>query len=247
MNVNKICSLGYFDNVIVDGYMLSMFNTKGIEITDNTALVDIVTNSKYSSQGIAKLRFTVYGESEFNLADDDLLGMRWHREMELGLKKTKVDNKDRYPIGYADILILKSENSLSDMKNVYGDVSEYISTITKSEDEFILLKKAVDIQSKIKRDSSSDSNIAIVDRVYIDKAFRGCKISSWIHENIFDIIKTYCMINTYAALLIPGDFSNEAESMFGVSKDEYRNMLVKHYKASGYKFIDKAVMCKYNK
>lgn len=249
MNVSKICSLGYFDRVLVDGYAMSMFNTRGIEVKNDETLVDSInTNIQSYAQGVGKIRITVFGESTFNLEDDKLLGMRWHREQELRLSRTKVDNNDRYAIAYADLLILKSDFSFPDRVKNRGKSPDDIAKLAKSEDEYMLLSKALDMQRNMwaENTGASDCNIAIVDRVYVNKHFRQCGISKWIHLNIIDIIKTYGMVDVSAVLLIPGDFSNEAEQLFGVSKREYRDILIKHYKNTGYKFIDKYIMCKYS-
>lgn len=248
MKVSKICSLGYFDRVLVDGYAMSMFNTRGIEIKNEEALVDSInTNTQSFAQGVGKIRVTIYGESTFNLEDDNLLGMRWHREQELKLSRTKVDNNDRYSIAYVDLLILKSDFSFPERVMNRGKSPDDIAKLAKSEDELMLLSKALEMQRTIWAESSgtADCNIAIVDRVYVNKHFRKCGISKWVHMNIFDIIRTYGMLSASAVLLIPGDFSNEAEQVFSLSKKDYRDMLVKHYKSTGYKFIDKFIMCKY--
>lgn len=248
MKVSKICSLGYFDRVIIDGYSMPMFSTKGIEVKNEEELVDSINSSLQSfTHGVGKLRVTIYGESTFNLEDDNLLGMRWHREQELKLSRTKVDNNDRYAIAYVDLLIFKSEFSFPERVTSRGKSVDDLNKLAKSEDELMLLSKAMDMQRNIWYESggTADCTIAIVDRVYVNKNFRKCGISKWVHMNIFDIIRTYSMLSASAVLLIPGDFSNEAEQVFNLSKKEYRDMLVKHYKDTGYKFIDKFIMCKY--
>jgi hypothetical protein len=248
MNVDRICLVGYFDRVLIDGYAMPMYNTKGIAIESNETLVDAInTNTQSYAQGIGKVRITIYGEADFNPEDDQLLGMRWHREQELKLTRTKIGNADRYAIAYVDLLILKSNYSFPEEVKNRGKTSNDISKLAKSEDEYMLLTKALEIQKStlMKKDNNeNDANIAIVDRLYVNKEFRQCGISSWIHSNIGDIIKTFGMIDIASVILIPGDFSNEAQSQFGVSKDKYRDFLIKHYKEQGYKFVDKHIMCK---
>lgn len=247
MNTSKICSLGYFDRVIVDGYTMPMYNTKGIEIGNDASLVDALnTNSQSHAQGIGKIRLSIYGEADFNLSDDNLLGMRFHRENELLLSRTYINNKDRYLIAYADLLILKSDYTFPDEVKNRGKSLNDIKKLAKSEDEYLLLSTALERQYIALNNGVNVlfCNIAIVDRVYVNKHFRQCGISRWIHTNIADIIKTYGMINAHEIILIPGDFSNEAEAEFGMSKQEYTNILIKHYKSVGYKFLDKTIMCK---
>jgi len=243
MNINRLCTFGYFDRIIVDGYTMPVYNAKGIVIKENQDLIEAISNnSNFYEQGIGKLRLTIYGEAEFNMSDDNLLNMRFHREQKLGLSRIKIGNNDRYAIAYADILILKSDNTV---QNITKD--EQLNEIlkqTKNEDESYLLSKAFEIQRKdCKKYDVEDCNIAIVDKVYVNKAFRGCNISGWIHDNIKEIVKIFSMINISASLLIPGDFSGEAR-LFRMNNEQYINFLIQHYKNHGYNFLDKTVMYK---
>lgn len=239
MDISKICSIGYFDKVIVDGYTMTMFSTKGLEITRNETFENLMKSmNKYSACDIVKVRVTIYGESDFNMSDDKLLSMREHRELSLKLSRILVNNNDRYALAYVDILVIKSNSHLSyETEQQKMWTREILNHMDISEDEYTLLDKAIEIKK--------NNSIGVLDKVYVNKSFRKCKISSWIHENIFDIIKSFGMCDVSAVLLIPGDFSNESESEFGYSKREYRNMLVQHYKSVGYKFISKDMMCKY--
>lgn len=247
MQVRKICSLGYFDRLIVDGYMMSMYNNKGIEIRDNETLVDALEFNKQSyNQGIGKLRINIAGETFNEEIPSEIIRMQEHREKDLGLVRTKLGTIDRYNIGYVDILILKSDYSFPEEVTNKGKTLDDIIKSAKGEDELKLLTSALEIQHNIIKSNSkmTDCNIAIVDKVYINNEFRRCGLSTWIHTNIADIAKIYGMINIEAVLLIPGDFSDEANTRFNMSKQEYEDMLIKHYKNVGYKFINKDIMCK---
>jgi len=238
MNISRLCTFGYFDRVIVDGYTMPVYNAKGIVVKQDENLLEAINNNSNSyEQGIGKLRFTVYGEADFNISDDNLLNMRFHREQTLGLNRIKIGNCDRYAIAYADVLILKSNNILQNC--VKDEQLKEILHQTKNEDESYLLSKAFEIQRRdLKKYSTEDCNVAIVDKVYVNKAFRGCHISSWIH-----IVKIFSMINISASLLIPGDFSGESR-LFRMSTEQYKDFLIKHYKKHGYVFLDKIVMYK---
>jgi hypothetical protein len=241
MNVDRLCTFGYFDRIVVDGYTIPMFNAKGITIKNDENLIEAVNNNYNSyDQGIGKLRLTIYGEAEFNISDDNLLNMRFHREQKLGLMRIKVDNNDRYAIAYADILILKNNANDLDKKE---QINEMLKR-AKTEDEAYLLSKAIEIQNRdLKKYNANECNIAIVEKVYVNKAFRGCKISSWIHDNIGDIVKTFGMVDISASLLIPGDFAGESK-LFRMDPLEYKVFLAKHYKHHGYVILDKPIMYK---
>lgn len=249
MKVNRICSLGYFDKVIVDGYMMPMYNNKGIEIKNDEKLVESIENNEQSyNQGIGKLKLNIYGEVTPNKSSIDEEKRMANTRTNIGLSSIKIGDKLRYSIGYADILILKSDYSFPENITNKGKTIDDIHKLAKGEDELYIMTQALNIQNNIIAEDNGidDCNIAIIDRVYVNKEFRRCGISTWIHSNINDIAKIYGMIDIAAVLLIPGDFSNEADEAFNMSSKEYKEMLIKHYKTLGYKFIDKYVMCKYS-
>ena len=186
MNVSKICSLGYFDRFIIDGYTMPMFKSRGIAINDLENIKDSMSNREDSSQCLGRIRINFIGEANFDMKDDQLLGMRFHRENVIGLSRTKLGNVDRYNIGYADITIFKREYTID--KN-YNDIKDELQKAARSEDEALLFSKALEIQYNNRQ--YKDCNIAIIDKVYIHKHFRGCGISKWFHNNILDIIKIY--------------------------------------------------------
>lgn len=245
MLVRKICSLGYFDRLIVDGYMMPMYSNRGIEINEGNSLVEAFELSKQSyNNGIGKLRINIAGEATNEDTQSEIERMREHREKSIGLVRTKIGDTDRYIIGYADILVLKSDNSFPVNICNTGKTVEDILKLAKGEDELKLMTKALSIQQKIKKESGNDINIAIVDKVYVNKEFRRCKISTWIHSNIREIAKIYGMVDIGAVVLIPGDFNDEATKVFNMTKKEYEDMLEKHYKKIGYRYIDKDIMYK---
>ena len=187
-------------------------------------------NDTAYTQGIGKLRINILGESVNKDSYEDILRMRKHREDELKLNRIKLGPIDRYIIGYMDIFILKGDATFpKDVTNT-GKTLDDINKLAKGEDELLLLTKALSIQNDLmhKYQDNNKLNIAIVSKVYIYKTFRQCGISTWLHNNIKDLIKLYSMIDIGAVILIPGDFNSEAESEFGMSKQQYENMLIKH-------------------
>lgn len=242
MDVIKICKQGYFDRLIVDGYMMPLYNSRGVEIKlNNASLIESIENSNNPfNNGLGKLRINIIGEALNKDTYEEIAKMQEHRETELGLERIKLGVIDRYIIGYVDILILKSDYSLpNNITNKGNTIHELEQTVRDGDLE--LIKKACKIQEKLKKETL-DCNIAIIDKLYIHYEFRRCGISSWIHSNIKDIIKLYGMINIGAVLLIPGDFSNESETKFNMTREEYEKMLIKHYKDVGYKVVKDNIM-----
>lgn len=247
MQTGKICSLGYFDRVIVDGFMIPMYNNRGIQINNEESLAESIENNKQSyNQGIGKLKLNIYGEVEKGTSSEDEETRMAETRQKLGLNPTKLGLTTRYSIGFADLLILKSDYSFPENVTHKGKTVDDINKLAKGEDELNLMLQALKTQNDIIVEDNGiyDCNIAIVDRVYVNKEFRRCGISKWIHSNIGDITKVYGMIDIAAVLLMPGDFSNEAEKEFGISKDRYEDMLEKHYKDMGYKVIGNNILCK---
>lgn len=247
MNVNEILRRGYFDNLIVDGYMMPMYNNRGIQIENGQSLVDAIeNNSQAYNQGVGKLRINIIGEATNNDPLDSLATYDRHREETLGLVKQSMGISDRYIIGYVDIFILKSDYSFPDNITNKGKTEGDISKLAKCEDELELLLKAIEVQKEIIEEDNGvdDCNIAIINKLFINKWFRQCGISSWVHANIGDITKVYGMVDVAAVLLMPGDFTNAAMKEFGMTNKQYTTLLVNHYKAEGYRFINDVVMCK---
>lgn len=247
MKVKDICRRGYFDRLIVDGYMMPMYNNKGIEVRDSESLVDAIENNKKSfNQGVGKLRINIAGESLNSDCAESILNAREHREKDLGLVRQAIGAVDRYNIGYVDILILKSDYSFPDMITNKGKTESDVVKLAKCEDELELLLKAIEVQKKIIKEDNGidDCNIAIMSKLFVHKEFRRCHISSWVHDNIGDITKVYGMVDVAAVLLIPGDFTRAAENEFNMDTKQYMNMLKKHYKSKGYKALNDNIMCK---
>lgn len=244
MDVRKICMLGYFDRVMIDGYSMPMYNGRGIELRTDCSIVDAL-NDKIDSnnQGIGKIKINIVGESLSNDTIDEIQRMQEHRENEMGLERVKLGNIDRYIIAYVDILILKSDMAFPSKLFNKGNNLEDIEKTVKDEDKLNLLRRAIEVQSKLTK-NNKDANIALIDKVFVHKEFRRCGISKWIHNNIKDIIKLYGLIDVGAALLIPGDFTNSAKAEFSLSKEQYEKMLIQHYRSVGYSMINNGIMYK---
>lgn len=247
MHIREICRMGYFDRVIIDGYMLPLYNDLGIEIKESQSIIDAIEeNNQTFSQGIARLRLNIAGEATNIDSPLELARMRKHREKDLGLEKCTLGNMDRYYIGYVDIFILKSNNLLPALLEHKGKTYEDVEKISHNDYELMMLLAAIDIQKNLLDENKNlqECNIAIVDKVFVHYNFRRCGISSWIHDNLSDLIKVYGMIDIAAAIMLPGDFNNESKRIFNMTKEEYEQMLIQHYVNVGYKPIQHNIMYK---
>lgn len=247
MLIREICRLGYFDKVVVDGYILPLYNDFGIEIKQDQSIISAIEeNNQTFNQGIARLRINIAGESLNNDSPSEIARMRRHREKDLRLKGCNLGIIDRYYIGYVDIFIVKSNNLLPKILEHTGKSYEDIQKISNNDYELTMLLTAINIQHKLLKENKelNECNIAIVDKVYIQINFRRCGISSWIHNNLNDLIKVYGMIDTAAAIMLPGDFNNESKKWFNMTKEEYEQMLMQHYKNVGYKQIQNNILYK---
>lgn len=250
MNIGEICRRGYFDKVIIDGYMIPMYNNTGLQLNMGESLTDALNNNnQIHTQGVGKLRINILGEvNNYNSKDEhlELMNMRYHREQQLKLQKRVVGTIEQYIIAYVDILILKSDNTLPIAVIQKGKSEDDLIKLAKSEDELNILIEAIKIQHKF-QDSlrNSDCNIAIIDKIYVYQAFRRCRIASWIHKNIYEIVKTYALLDIIAVLLIPGDFSKCAEREFNLNKKDYKELLINHYLDLGYNWLKEDIMYKH--
>ena len=245
MFIREIYRLGYFDKVSLDGYLVPFFNNSGIEIKPDKSLVDAISDGTSPNQFISRLRVNIAGDSFIDDNTSELNRMRKHRERDLGLKRVPFGKVDRYYIGYIDIYIVKSIHNLPSNGGKNFDYTD-ILVLTTNAYERDILDKAIELQNKIGKecDNLEDCSIAIIDKVYVHPTFRRCKISTWIHNNISDIIHSFVMSNVSAVMLIAGDFANESNKMFNMTKEEYEQLLIKHYKEVGYKNFDHNIMYK---
>lgn len=238
MRVTEICNRGKFNSVYIEGFILPIYDNIGIEIKDGESLEDSLNSLRTYGQGISKVRLNIVGESQDEKYNE-------HRK-KLGLTDRELGDKKRYCIGYVDVLIIKSDTIMGLNTINKGNKERDIVKIVKSDDELELMTRAIDIKNEIAKenDFAIDYSVGIIDKIFINKNFRRLGIASWVHNNIKDLIKIYGMVNISAILLIPGDFTNKAQSDFSMSASEYKDMLVRHYKALGYGFISLSVMCK---
>lgn len=224
IKTDRICRLGYFDRVTVDGFLVPMYRAEGIEIDKSLSLADnIESKSTQLQKRTARLRINIYGDSEFDIKDEQLLNMRFTRENKMGLERRRLNSKmDRYVVAYAEIIVVRDDGIESNYTAMMKELS--------GEDEISLMKTAYKYIDKGSR------AVAIVDKVYVYKNFRYSGISTWIHNNIKDLILVYGATETDKAILIPGDFSGEAK-IFMMKSKEYTEFLRKHYKNCGYRSL----------
>lgn len=240
MNISEVCRRGYFDNVIIDGYTMPLYNSMGIELHNNESLneaLDLKTQAYL--HGLAKIRVNIYGKVENYESAEDITQMQLYRSEEIGLVRQAIGRFDRYLIGYVDIIIVKGNCVFPTDVESKGISEEAAVKVAKSDDQFNLIIQAI----KMQRDK--DVNIAIIDKIFIDKHFRRCGVASWIHNNIQEVVKVFGLIDINDVLLTPGDFTQAAESEFNMSTKQYNKMLAKHYRGLGYRFIAPDIMCKH--
>lgn len=92
------------------------------------------------------------------------------------------------------------------------------------------------IEGKYKLDRGEPA-VAILNKLYIIDLFRENGISSWIHNNIFEIIHQLSTIFVSGAVLECGDFNREAKDKFNLTEEEYTYFLMEHYIKCGYRKI----------
>lgn len=236
MNVRDIKRLGYFDEVAIDGWIDPMYRSNGVLIYQDMGLSESMNfcNSQ-SSNALAHLHVDIFGIGNNNDTEDILIARD-----SLGIRP---DKYNRYCIGYANIVIIKNEQSISRGVENKGRDAQAISGVSKTPDEMSLYEVGLRIAKyaskyRVKDKSFKDMTIAIIDRVYIHNRFRRLGINTWIHQNIEDIINTFGLLYPDVVVLVPGDFSNESEKMFRMTKLEYNEMLRNMYMKFGYKDIN---------
>lgn len=243
MDVEKILRAGYFDRLKIDGVLKPVYNSTGTIILPNKSFKDSLNKSEEAfKHGVAHLKLSLIGECDTNICFTDLEHMREDRQNWGIIKLPSNKTIDRYLVAYLEILILKSDYAIPYKIVANGKTEKDIEKLAKTNDTLEVFLAALELGEYIinKFSYSNDwVNIAIIDKVYVQPIFRRSKISTWLHENIADIINMYSLVFPNGIILSYGDFSKEAESRFNMSRNTYNKMLLSHYKSMGYSNIGK--------
>lgn len=211
MNTAEISRIGSFDRVFIDGKIEPIYKSKGITLANNQSLSSSInTYRDIGCLSVAKLSIVISGDN-FE------------------------DNKSE-EIAYASILILK--NSYAMPIGLYEEATDESEIESSIEDyyELNILRASQELSkyiSKKCRTDESENCIGIIDKVYVDKKYRGCGISTWIHSNIANIINTFALVFPIAIVIEAGDFSGAAKE-YSVDTSDYVKKLISYYRNLGY-------------
>lgn len=243
MDIHRVCVNGYFDRVIVDGWVSPLYNARGIQLNSSSESFEesVYMASKRVSQGVSLLSIKVIGESDDTECQSEIERMNSYRESK-GIERVKYGSKSRYTIATAQVFIVR--NQLRKIDKVLGEnkVSDDAHKSFKKEQSVNLIAKAIDIQDtlriKYKKHEEKIPNIAVIDEVFVEEEFRRCGISTYIHENIKSLVEILGLTDIKMVLLTPGDFTDTA-SKYGMTNDEYLAMLTKSYEKLGYRKLNR--------
>lgn len=225
MDIANICRLGYFDNIKLSGTMVT---------TSNNGLIirDTIFKNNITKDTISKLRINIVGES----IDDSSDIVEYSKNH--CLNHFKAGKSNFYIIGYLDAFILKGKYNQVLYKDISNDIVP--NNYTSKNNEMETITAGVNLQrfieGKYKLDRGEPA-VAILNKLYIIDLFRENGISSWIHNNIFEIIHQLSTIFVSGAVLECGDFNREAKDKFNLTEEEYTYFLMEHYIKCGYRKI----------
>lgn len=243
MEVKKILRAGYFDTLKIDGQLKPINNSKGTVILPNYSFKDALNNSEDAfKHGVASLRINLIGECNSFGSFFKRESMQEDREKAGLVRVPSSSNLDVYMVGYVDVLIVKSDYAIPFEVDAKGKTEKDMERLAKTNDCLEMYLAALGVSKHIveKHKYSTDYiNIAIIDKVYIYPLFRRCKISTWLHNNIADIINMYSLVFPTGIILTFGDFTQESNNQFNMSTAQYNKMLERHYKKLGYFNINK--------
>lgn len=241
MNVDKILRTGYFDEIRVDGTCKPIFRSSGTLIKSDTSFKSLLEDSEEGfKHGVANILIQLTGGSTITADIEDMERMREDRESS-GIKRIPGSSTmDKYLIAYADILLLKSNYSIPFELKASGKDRDSLYNAGTTQDMKEILVEALNLSDKIEdkyKYPKDCISIAIVNKVYVLPVFRRSGISTWIHNNIADLVNMYGLQFPTGILLTYGDFSQEAGKLFGMDNAAYNKMLRSYYKKLGYKSI----------
>lgn len=179
-------------------------------------------------------RIELIGES--NLSDwqeSEIIRQRNNRKL-YNIKPVQLNKNgvDRYIIGYINILYTDSKKI--GIENCLKEQS--LKQLAQQQDELDTLDFLQKYSLEIEKSKRKQAQIGLIDRMYVDQAFRGNRIGGWMLDNITDIVEFYSKVKLDALVLEAGDFANEAETQFKMSREQYvTTYLEKFYSKHGFK------------
>lgn len=239
MNVGEICRIGFFDKVTL-GVQVEPVCVQDIEIFGDSSFVACANSyGNCLDNSIMKVKIHILGVEDIHrqmLTPDDLT-----RRANRGASvfKDGESKQKSYLLAYADIMIIM---------DVDRNKSAILDAFKSEPDKQRLAGAAFSLQRRGAHKVQSQANgfvrnhVAIVDRLYVYPAYRRCRISSWIHDNLREILFSYVNVAVGDIILIPGDFSSEAADKFNMTPREYNTLLNKHYEKLGYKPFNENIL-----
>lgn len=237
LDIKNILRLGYFDRLKIDNELYPVYKSSGIEIqADSTFLDSADISLEAHKYGFSHLKLSIIGECDTNISFLELERMRDDRSNNNLIQLKSTRSVDRYLVGYADLIILKSSYSLPSELLSTGKTEYDIEKLAQTSDMLELMLSALELQKWISsKHPDSKGSIVIVNKLYVYPIFRRNGISTWMHQNLSDMVNLYSLMYPSGIILTYGDFANEAKLVFGMTNQAYTKMLIRHYKCLGYK------------
>lgn len=227
MNVRKLCNRGQYDKITLNITTEPLYGSD-IELYDEMSFEDsLCTGNNVADTGMFKVRINILGvyfTKDRPVSRDAMRDLDKNRKAVL--YKVGANKERSYLLAYADLIIVRDGSTLSYNAN---------DVVNSSEDRRALIHTASNLKNH-------GNNVVIVDKVYVYDKYRQCGISSWIHQNIRGIMYQYIGVDVSDIILIPGDFSAEAGTKFGMTDEQYLDMLRNHYLSVGYEQMKSGLM-----
>lgn len=253
MDVRKLERQTLSEAIVIDGeYKTRRGNTGFVIGRGDESFVQELYDTGAADGILGELVVRIYGDGDTSLdGERQLLGLPMQ-------KITKVEAVEdpgspgnminvsrimsRAELGYARFVVVKGYSALPKCLAVRrsGLINYIIKHMLCPEPtEASLISDAVALDMSTTKgdyDLSGKSMLLVVDKVYVRDAGRKCGISEYIHNNLVDIVHTYTAVRPKLVVLNCGDFTSEHRRQ-GITEEEYKNRLKKHYTKCGYKVV----------
>lgn len=245
LKVDKLKAIGYLDKVLITGLHRPLHPSIGIELTGKD--IGTCLESEYSgmSQHFSRVTVQILGESTTALGGSPLnygqarLGLRKYYDRDALISKKSPNTKviqEVFVICTADLIVFDG--------NVIALEEEpnWIDSVAKESDDTNSILAAVELSRYIQvRNNTFAAGTVMVDKVYTDKVFRHCGVSTWLHDNLKHIVEYLCNLQVDGAILVAGDYTHESEVMFNMTPLDYIEMLTSHYSDCGYSKAEQVI------
>lgn len=245
MDLQRIKYAGEFERISVVGQAGVQSRQTGVEIQDQDSfLSNLHKCEEYPKQLIDSC--TIYLVGDVNIQDmpqEDINSQRMnHKAYNIRPYVLGINGYDRYIIGFMTVLIYDGQKI--GLEKALQNDNLSISMQAKQQDEIEMFEYLNSIAIDAVR-HRKQIRLGLLDRMYIAEVFRKNGIGGWFIDNLRDLVSFYSKTRLDELVLETGDFQNESQQKFGMTREQYTDFLKKFYSKHGLKGVNNGLFSQF--